>query len=93
MSAATGSDQLNLKDHLERIDRAMAETHKFQTESDKLQAESRELLAEQLKLGTEQFKLAAEAATLTWDRKWSPWLLGASLSGGLIVAAFNHFWK
>jgi len=79
MSTTFDPDQpLDIREQIARIDRAIAETHKLQQESDKFVAE--------------QKKLIAEAGKLDRDRTLSPWLLGASLLGGLVVAAANHFW-
>ena len=86
MSSIAEPGEINLREQLVRIDRAIAETRKFQEESDKFAAEQRKLAAEQV-------KFAAEAAKLTWDRKLVPWALFAALIGGAVVALVNHLWK
>jgi F0F1-type ATP synthase assembly protein I len=67
-------DELNLRDQITRIDRAIAETHKSQAETNKLQAESA--------------KFQAEATKLRVDRWIAPLLVIASVIGGTIVAHF-----
>jgi hypothetical protein len=93
MSSTAEPGEINLREQLVRIDRAIAETRKFQEESDKFAAEQRKLAAEATKLAGEQVKFAAEAAKLTWDRKLAPWALFAAVIGGAVVAVINHLWK
>ena len=67
--------RLNLHEQIIRIDRALAESQKFQAESQKLQAERE--------------KLFAEAAKLNRDHWLAPVLAIAAVVGGLLgVASF-----
>lgn len=68
--------ELDLKEQLARIDRAIEETHKFSEEA-------RKLGTEQLKLSAEQFKLTEEALKLRRDRGLAPWLAVVAISGGV----------
>ncbi len=81
---------INLRDVLARIDRQQAETQKFV-------AEERKLMAEQSKLTQEARKLDPEHDKLRRDRNLAPWLIAASLSGGVVAAVIGqiiqHFWK
>jgi hypothetical protein len=66
---------LDLREQIVRIDRAIAETEKFQAEQRKLIAEQQKYLAEALKLG--------------WDARFAPYLAFAAVIGGLLgVATF-----
>lgn len=88
--SATAPTDFDLREQVTRIDRAIAETHKFQIESNKLQAEGVKLVQEARKLDAEHDKLRRE-------RNLAPWLLTASLSGGIVAAVIGqllqHFWK
>jgi hypothetical protein len=89
MSATTPGD-FDLREQVTRIDRAIAETHRFQSETNKLQAEG-------VKLTQEARKFDAEHDKLRRERNLAPWLLVASVSGGIIAAGIGqilqHFWK
>ncbi len=66
---------LDLQEQIARIDRALAENHKFQAETDKL-------FAEAAKLRAEAPKLQAEARKFGRD----PWfILVAAVAGGLLT--------
>jgi hypothetical protein len=86
----TTSAELNFRDVLARIDRQQAETQKFV-------AEERKLIQEERKLTQEARKLDAEHDKLRRDRNLAPWLIGASLSGGVVAGVIGqiiqHFWK
>ncbi len=75
---------------LARIDRDLAE-------SGKLREESNKFTAEQHKLTQEARKLDAEHDKLRRDRNLAPWLIAASLSGGVVAAVIGqiiqHFWR
>lgn len=83
-----GADGLDLRAELARIDRDRAETAKFAAEQRKLTSEADKLRAD---------KLRAEELKLLWDRRLSPWVIGASIigsmSGGAIVAVLAHVWR
>ncbi len=112
------SDTIDLREQLARIDRALAETHKFQQETNKLQAEGMKLQQEAAKLGFEGIKLQQEAAKLSVEgiklqqeagklgaerdklrRDWrlAPWLLAASVGGGVVASLLGqlaqHYWR
>ncbi len=84
------SDTIDLREQLARIDRALAETHKFQQETNKLQAEGTKLLQEARKLGAEHDKLRR-------DWRLAPWLLAASVGGGVVASLLGqlaqHYWR
>ncbi|MBV8592375.1 MAG: hypothetical protein JO212_20340 [Acetobacteraceae bacterium] len=69
----SGSADFDLREQLVRIDRMLAETHKFQEETNKFAAEQR--------------KLIAEAAKRNRERWWSPVLAITALIGGLLGLA------
>ncbi len=78
------------REQLARIDRHLAENAKFMEETNKLRIEGTKLFQEARKLDAEHDKLRR-------DRNLAPWLIAASLSGGIIAAFLGqflaHFWK
>lgn len=79
MSATYPDINLDLREQVARIDRAIAETHKLQAESDKF--------------GSEQRKLAAEAAKLHRDRWLAPVLAAASFvvaCGSVVISILTY---
>jgi hypothetical protein len=92
MSAANPPD-LDLREQIARIDRAIAESEKFTAEQRKLRAEDMKLAAEQHKLMREAEKYRAEEMKLWRDWRLAPWIIIASLVASLIggiVARFIH---
>lgn len=73
MVESSGLPDIDLREQIVRIDRAIAE-------SEKLREESRKFIAE-------QHKLAAEAAKLDRERWLAPALAIAAVIGGLLGAA------
>jgi hypothetical protein len=75
---------------LARIDRDLAESGKLREEANKFQSEQRKLIQEARKYDAEHDKLRR-------DRNLAPWLIVASLSGGIVAAAIGqiiqHVWK
>jgi len=71
------TESLDLRAHLARIDRDIAESSKLRRESDKLQQETS-------KLWHEAQKLEAERDKLRRDRGLAPWVLAASLAASII---------
>jgi prepilin signal peptidase PulO-like enzyme (type II secretory pathway) len=87
--SGTAGPELDLREQIARIDRAMIETEKLAAESRKLSAEALKLSAEQLKLSAEQLKLAAEAQKIGWDIRFAPYLAIAAVIAALLgVATF-----
>jgi hypothetical protein len=76
--------ELDLREQIARIDRAITETEKLAAENRKLSAEALKLSAEQLKLNAEQLNLAAEAQKIGWDARFAPYLAIAAVIGGLL---------
>jgi len=76
---------LDLREQIARIDRALAETHKFQAETNKLQEEAQKLLEEGRKYRR--------------DRWLAPWTLGVAILGGVglgivqLVAHLAGWWR
>jgi hypothetical protein len=70
--SVTQDGNLDLREQIVRIDRAIAE-------GAKLQAETNKFVAEGAKLQAETHKFVAEAAKLSWDRWIAPVLAAASL--------------
>ena len=80
----------DLRAHLARIDRDIAESAKLRYESDKLNQETN-------KLWHEARKLEAERDKLHRDRGLAPWIVAASFGGGIVAAIagqiIQHFIK
>jgi len=76
---------LDLREQIARIDRALAETHKFQAETNKLQEEAQKLLEEGRKYRR--------------DRWLAPWTLAVAILGGVglgivqLVAHLAGWWR
>lgn len=89
-TAMSETADLNVREQIVRIDRALAEGHKFSADNQKLAEEALKLTAEQRKLGAEQLKFGAEqqkfyeeALKLRRDRGLAPWLAVIAISGGV----------
>ena len=79
------ADPLDIQAIVARIGRDQAESEKLNNEARKLAAEQFKLQAEQIKFSFEQLKLDSEARKLDRDRKLSPWLIAAGLTGGVVT--------
>jgi hypothetical protein len=81
-------ERLDLREQIERIDRA-------REEGQKLSAERQKLTAEEQKLWSEAHKLDAEAMKLRRDRAFLPWTVIAALlgAGAALFAAGAGFVK
>jgi hypothetical protein len=81
---------IDMRAILAKIDRDLAESSKLREEANKFQAEQQKLFQEARKYDAEHDKLRR-------DRHLAPWLIVASLSGGIIAAAIGqiaqHFWR
>jgi hypothetical protein len=68
------SRELNTREQIARIDRSMAEYHKFAAEEEKLRAEAHKFYTEERKLNRERW--------------WFPWLqLITTVGGSALIAA------
>jgi hypothetical protein len=79
MSATLPEPELNIREQIARIDRSLAETHKFQAETDKLFEEGRKMFAENRKFQAQRDKLFEESRKFRRER----WILVA----GIVTAA------
>jgi hypothetical protein len=82
VSDAAAEHDLDLKEQVARINRALVE-------SDKFQAEQRKLIAESDKFQAEQRKLMAEAAKYERERSLAPVVIAASLGAGVIAGLIS----